>query len=266
MTQATLFFLGKEGFPKVYGHRYDFGNNNELTKAKYFVGDRPDKIKPLQVSTFTKKFQTESEQIWAHLRNRQFIIEENVQAKLQVAQGKQGKKSMIRKDLYNDLSSASPMLAVMYEKTIARMLISNFIKNKVITEQEFIHFLKLDLIDAKEEDNLNRAGRAGYAKLRQEGYLTDPIDPELKAIFKDKVREGVKILHKHFKTQIGKCEFDMESYEIDANGNHKRYMTGYEKIQLDYEPNTNRISTLKRGDQTYTIQHDSQVSFCVPAS
>ncbi|XP_026478528.1 uncharacterized protein LOC113384964 [Ctenocephalides felis] len=86
--------------------------------------------------------------------------------------------------------------------------------------------------------------------LNDKNYLSDPLTKEFKdnlnKYSNSTIASVVGLLLKHEATQLGQAEFDVESYDIDANGNHKHYYTGYERYEMKYNKNNNQIQAVSK--------------------
>ena len=55
---------------------------------------------------------------------------------------------------------------------------------------------------------------------------------------------------------------DAEAYNIDANGNHRLFYTGFERHELDYRPGTNQVDKIKINydalGKEFVMRHDGQ--------
>jgi YD repeat-containing protein len=92
--------IARKQTPKVYGHRYAYGNHQELTRAKYFTDVESMKAEPLQADSFAKELKNfkieDSKELWKILTKGEFIVTDQRSADVESAIGKQGKKSIVR--------------------------------------------------------------------------------------------------------------------------------------------------------------------------
>uniref|UniRef100_A0A182NAT5 Tox-SGS domain-containing protein n=1 Tax=Anopheles dirus TaxID=7168 RepID=A0A182NAT5_9DIPT len=94
----------------------------------------------------------------------------------------------------------------------------------------------------------------------------------LRAAFKDALKQYkhhipdiVRVLGHHFATALGRSAGDVQSYGIDANGNHRKLYTGFSRYRLEYREGTNQITKLYRWDfgrfqkneKQFNMVHDS---------
>ncbi|XP_073972940.1 salivary gland surface protein 1-like [Rhodnius prolixus] len=261
--------LGRRGFPEQYGHVYDYGNHQELTKAKYFVGR--GFLPPLQPDIFATKVRslgntTDSHKIWVSLKRSKYIIEDKDKIDLYTAHGKRG-KSFIRSTLADDLRAIKPDFRK-YLLNINRLLGFNFSKQHLLSLAEF-----QKIYSGWKGSNLNKRDQkeAGeiYNMLKKNNYLQNPLSEEFRNALNEydsnMISDIVATLLKHFAQELGEAEFDVESYGIDANGNHKHYYTGFDRYEISYRNNTNQMKTLKfksfansNVEKSYHMEHDSR--------
>ncbi|WP_406832882.1 MULTISPECIES: RHS repeat-associated core domain-containing protein [unclassified Wolbachia] len=261
--------LGEKGFPTEYGHSYDYGNYQELTKAKYFVGNEAPL--PLQPDTFAKEIQginsTVSHDIWQTLRSAGYLREDNAKADISLSHAKRG-KSFIRPTLFSDLRSVNANYGG-YKLPLERLLATAFSQKKNLS------LLKSNLQDAFIKWNrgvgsneLKQTASKIIEMLERKQYLDNPLSEEFSNLlgkYESFIPDIVKLLSEHFARQLGEAEFDVESYDIDANGNHKHYYTGFDRYELSYSNNTNQVNSVKfksysssKTEQKFAIKHDSR--------
>ncbi|WP_264375519.1 RHS repeat-associated core domain-containing protein [Wolbachia endosymbiont (group B) of Sphaerophoria taeniata] len=256
--------LGREGFPREYGHSYDYGNYQELTKAKYFVGKEAPM--PLQPDSFAREIprmnETASRDIWERLKESWYLIEDNEKVDLSLGHGKRG-KSFIKGTLLDDLKSVNADYG-WYELPLEEILIEYFAQKRDLSS------LKVSLRDAFvrwgsiEEANANKIVKM----LEEKGYLKNPFAKEFNEVlerYQPYVHEIVSVLSEHFAKRLGEAEFDVESYSIDANGNHGHFYTGFDRYEIGYRNNTNQVSNVKfqsfassERKQNFLMKHDSR--------
>ncbi|WP_264377380.1 RHS repeat domain-containing protein [Wolbachia endosymbiont (group B) of Leptidea sinapis] len=256
--------LGREGFPREYGHSYDYGNYQELTKAKYFVGKEAPM--PLQPDSFAREIprmnETASRDIWKRLKESWYLIEDNEKVDLSLGHGKRG-KSFIKGTLLDDLKSVNADYE-RYKLPLEKVLIEYFAQKRDLSS------LKVSLRDAFvrwgsiEEANANKIVKM----LEEKGYFKNPFAKEFNEVmerYQPYVDEIVSVLSEHFAKRLGEAEFDVESYSIDANGNHGHFYTGFDHYEIDYRNNTNQVSNVKfqsfasfKKEQNFSIKHDSR--------
>ncbi|KAK9512205.1 hypothetical protein O3M35_000675 [Rhynocoris fuscipes] len=261
--------LGQKGFPSRYGHTYDYGNHLELTKAKYFVG--AELPSPLQPDIFARDIPalngntTLSNKIWQILKDSRYIIQDQDKDNLSKAHAKRG-KTFISSSLAKDLKSIDADFS-MYLLNIAQLLTNYFADSKTLSLSDFIN------IFSKWKDNKNLSSKDRNAPivifkmLEKNNYLKNPLSKEFVTALKEFpeiVPDIVRILRIYFGKELGEAEFDVESFGIDANGNHKHYYTGFDRFEINYKNNTNRIEAVKfksfsvsTPEQIFPVEHDS---------
>ena len=140
----------------------------------------------------------------------------------------------------------------------------------------FLRWQDIDHTSSKLEYNLQQriAEKIGQMLLAK-GYLpisttniTIALDRKFTSILSSYsylIPEIVKVLLQHFAHALGESAFDVESYEIDANGNHRHFYTGFNRYVLNYRNNTNQIQNVKLDwptaftpEQVFSIKHDTQ--------
>jgi RHS repeat-associated protein len=76
--------------------------------------------------------------------------------------------------------------------------------------------------------------------------------------------EILGVLYRHFGYEIGESTFDMEAYQIDANGNYRHYYAGFSRYQLNYRMGSNQIKEVKvklhtafQNEENFPMAHDA---------
>lgn len=260
--------LGEKGFPSEYGHSYDYGNHQELTKAKYFVGN--EVYHPLQPDTFAKEIRgvngSVSYDIWETLLKANYLINDNVKVDKSLSHAKRG-KSFIRSTLFGDLRSVDVRYGG-YKKPLERLL------SQVFYQKHNLSSIKSILSEVIIKWNGSNALKQNASKiiqmLERKQYLQNPLNEEFKNLlmrYKSIIPDIVRVLSEYFARQLGEAEFDVESYDIDSNGNHKHYYTGFDRYELSYRNNTNQVNGVKfksfaasKPEHEFAVQHDSRGS------
>lgn len=273
--------MAKKQVPKFYGHRYAYGNHQELTKAKYFTDDSSTKSEPLHADSFSKSMTNlsveSSLEVWKILAKGGFIVSDQPHVDLQFAIGKQGKESFIRlKEIENELNSlASPSFdAMRVVPEIVNVIIKSISKKEFTTEESFDNdFLAIHGFPPESRDwqvvGLKKISKIIFNKLSAKKLL--PIYPQLltplnsKLVislkkFMTRIPEILTVLNSHYATDIGESPFDLYSYNIDANGNHRLFYNGYQRFGINYDGETNRIENIQLDDVTFA---EPQKSFSV---
>lgn len=96
--------------------------------------------------------------------------------------------------------------------------------------------------------------------------LKDSLSTNLRSSlkkYKNHLLNIVKVTSIAFNHDLLTTSFDTSSHEIDANGNHKKFFTGFAQVDISYEENSNRIDSLKinrfgdsKGQKVLKINHD----------
>uniref|UniRef100_A0A6I8U0Q3 Tox-SGS domain-containing protein n=1 Tax=Aedes aegypti TaxID=7159 RepID=A0A6I8U0Q3_AEDAE len=258
--------LGGKGFPSKYGHSYDYGNHQELTNAKYFVGN--DAFLPLQPDTFSREIpeinSTVSENIWKSLKNAGYLIEDNVGENVSLAHSKRG-KSYMRPALLADLRSINTCYGT-YKPQLEQLIAAAF------SERQSLSLLKSNLQAAFAKWNITTDHQQAAARIMEmletKQYLEDPLSEDFTQQLKKYekfIPDIVGVLIEYFAHQLGEAEFDVESYDIDANGNHKHFYTGFDRYELSYRNNTNQVDSVNfksfvssQPQQKFKVEHDSR--------
>lgn len=260
--------------PNYYGHRYSYGNHQELVKAKYFNDKNESLIEPLQPKLFATKISTltnsQSEQIWKILVNSGFIINDQPGTDFSNAIGRRGKSFLRTTDLYKDLVALNSDYTL-YVEPITRLISVSIVKNKTIsliefensfmywqsTERTFEKHIKKQKLEANEIGQM--LFNKSYLPVQSTDF-TEILDTKFKNILQEYskfVPDIVRILLKHFEYALGETPFDVASYNIDANGNHHLFYTGFNRYEM-YYGDTNQMKTIKFNSPT--LQEPEQIS------
>lgn len=252
--------LGKRGFATQYGHSYDYGSYRELAKAKYFVGTVVPM--PLQADSFAREIrginETMSHDIWKRLTNSKYLIDDNSLGDLLCGHGKQG-ISFINSALHEDLKNLGDDYKWL-GLPLENLLMAYFAENRTLLTPETLSKWNAD---AKSEKSTHIANKT-VQMLRDRGYVNDPLDRKFTNALKPYqpfLRDIVRVLFQHFSSALGESEFDTESYDIDVNGNHRLFYTGFDRHELSYNDFTNQIDSViirlsNVEPQVYAMKHD----------
>uniref|UniRef100_A0A182QKX6 Tox-SGS domain-containing protein n=1 Tax=Anopheles farauti TaxID=69004 RepID=A0A182QKX6_9DIPT len=256
--------LSSRSFPHQYGHRYDYDDHDQLIKAKYFHGLEEMTLAPLTPRSFSKEIQgiddEASQKIWDALRAKSFITLDCTNRKL--CHGREGIKS-----IFADFIHKHP-----HKLHLKRMFLKVIAKNEILNVNTF-------------EEKCKRWIEGSYKTTKTCANLKEVLDnnkifddradnslPSLHANFKDALKEYnhiiheiVRVLGQHFAKALGRSAGDVQSYEIDANGNHRKFYTGFTRYRLEYRAGTNQITKLyrrnfgriKQDEEEFTMLHDS---------
>ncbi|XP_065088471.1 uncharacterized protein LOC135709950 [Ochlerotatus camptorhynchus] len=257
--------IATKGFPLIYGHRYDYENHKQLVKAKYFQNSAEMSFDPLTQLTFSKHIRgidaSESRNIWNALTSGGFIITDCSNSK--VCHAVQG-KSLFHPVIANHINVAS-----------LEVLFVNGVKSrKDIPEQIFL--VVCQIWHKHDPQNQNQLCSGVWKELLSNNLVGSrseksikALNPELKMVLKNYSRhlgDIVGLLHDRFTYALGNSAGDIQSYDIDPNGNHVHFYTGFKRYRLEYVENTNKVSKvfctdLKTEDMReveFSMDHDSE--------
>ncbi|CAF0888058.1 unnamed protein product [Brachionus calyciflorus] len=273
--------LSEKQMPNFYGHRFSYGNHQELVKAKYFHSESFND--PLQPDSFKKKISkltiNQSYDIWKILNEAGYLISDQQTFDISSAIGKRGKSIYRHKELYNDLKELNESYSF-YTDLIEKLFFSRLKDNMTISYKEFeTIFLNWQGLDQTSSLYLiiwqkNIAQKIGNM-LFEKNYLPTKTSEFILSLDKNFINilnpysefiiQIVQVLSKHFSHQLGNSPFDVESFNIDDNGNHHLFYTGFDRYELIYRNQTNQIqeiklnfSSLSEQENLYDIEHDSQ--------
>lgn len=265
--------------PKIYGHRYAYGNHQELIKAKYFSDEDSMNAEPIRPDSFSRVVDNSAE-VWKILVNEGFVTTDQRTNDANNATGKPGLELFIRlNEIEVELRSlASPGFDSFKVSTeLADLLLKKISKIQFVTEESFTEdILSMHGLTSASDDwqtiQLKKIAKQAFEKLTEKALLPiypklfTPLNPKVKTSLKKFIKEIPDILDvvlKHWSNDLGESPFDMYSYDIDANGNHKLFYNGYQRFQLDYQDKTNKISKIKLADisspdpaKEFAIKHD----------
>lgn len=276
--------MARRQVPKLYGHRYAYGNHQELTKAKYFTDEASMKLEPLQPNSFNKKLKDfsikESHEVWEVLVEKGFIVADQIHVNLNFAVGKQGNEFFIKVKEIED--ALSPLSSTAFDSLKVVPGIVNWIV-KMISQKSFATedlfesaFLAMHDLTTASMDwrvlQMKRFSSEAFKKLSAKNLLPiypsllNSLNPKLVASLKKyikKIPEILGVVNSFLINNLGESPFDLHSYNIDANGNHAFFYNGYKRYQLNYRGFTNKIESVQIEDitssmprQTFAIEHD----------
>ena len=225
--------------PTLYGHRYAYGNHQELLRAKYFTDLSYDKdIEPLRLTSFAKRIPSltlsQVKEIWTQLKKSGFIVTDQV-ANFEDGVGKPGRQPLLREaDLLRDLEAAEEKY-VIYREPLQRFLL------KAVSERRDITTSQVEEVVLKwwGGDPGKKAEADQVAKiLHDEGYLhcsnvSSILNPELVTAlnnFQLQTQDIVKVMVDSFINVLGSSPCDLEAYESHANGNQVKFYRGFDRV------------------------------------
>lgn len=260
--------IAEKQVPLFYGYRFAYGNYKELINAKYFTNETHRLIEPLQGDTFSKFItgvsKEQSQEIFDTLTRNEFILrDQRTDRRLLI--GKRGKPFFRDKDLERDLKKVSEYLDS-YSTAITELLTSLISQRKSMSLDIFqSQFLKWHILNGNTTDlilkRLYDYSRAIFEMLTRNGYMTQTAFNadfvNILSKYNHLLPEIAATLNLHFIHALGKTPFDVESSNIDANGNHRMFSTGFERYEFAYKKGTNQVADVKiNSEKTYKMEHD----------
>ncbi|WP_425364512.1 hypothetical protein [Candidatus Tisiphia endosymbiont of Mystacides longicornis] len=254
--------IAKKQIPHYYGHRYAYGNHQELVRAKYFANEEESYIEPLQPNSFAKAIPSltteQSQDIWQLLTNASYITTDQQRTDPYTAIGKRGKSFFRDTDLYNDLGTLNNDYKV-YMSPIKQLVVASISQQQTLSlakfEETFLSWAGYN--DQQSADLLIAQGKNTtkciYQMLTDKAYLpmqnltNSALDKKFVTTlhsYPSFILDIVRILSQHFAYALGETAFDVESYEIDANGNHRLFYTGFHRTELTYRPTNNQVQNI----------------------
>ncbi|XP_053675957.1 uncharacterized protein LOC128726189 [Anopheles nili] len=256
--------LSSRSFPYEYGHRYDYDDHDQLIKAKYFHGLDELQLLPLTHRTFSKEItginEATSTKIWDVLRKEQFLTMDCTNPNL--CHGREGTRPV-----FADFIQQHP-----FSHHLKTMLIKAVAERKALTTNALEAMCKRWV---KGSNMIAKTCADVKAALETRKILDNSADSPLAALsdtfkdalksYKNNIPDIVRVLGHHFTTALGRSAGDVQSYEIDANGNHKKFYTGFSRYRLEYREGTNQITKLhrqyfdreQRTEDHFNLEHNS---------
>ncbi|XP_055611840.1 uncharacterized protein LOC129758364 [Uranotaenia lowii] len=246
-------------FTNRWGYRCDYGNHDELLRAKYYqTGDAGFSLKPLTIRSFVDIAEiekTQCEDLWNELVEGEFIIVDDVHGHLDSSHGKRG-VSLLDENIKCLLIDSREENAC-YFRRVENLILYSIANSIELTEDMFIqHFQKWHIPMNSESfaESLIPLAKDIWRLLSSHRWIGTDSDCSLGALspkfrkhlanFSGHWRAIVKILHESFVQSLGTIPGDVESYEIDANGNHGSFKAGSRWYDFKYEPYSNRIQSV----------------------
>ncbi|KAF7995835.1 hypothetical protein HCN44_006942 [Aphidius gifuensis] len=244
--------------PTYYGHRYAYNAQQTLISAKYFNDKTESLIEPLQSHSFATKTSKltnkQSQHIWNLLTDAGYIITDRQYTDPNAAIGKIKYRSIISMvNLQAELYELNEEY-IDYEESIKLLIIQAIAQRKPLSLDTLTYIPKEAIKKIK-----NLLSEKGYLspKTIRDRALNNDFLKCLKQ-YTNFIPEIIGVLLHHFLYELGKSPFDVESYRIDANGNHRLFYTGSNSYELIYHENSNKINKVKLQDQIFDIKHDFQ--------
>uniref|UniRef100_A0A182Q560 Tox-SGS domain-containing protein n=1 Tax=Anopheles farauti TaxID=69004 RepID=A0A182Q560_9DIPT len=243
--------LNRQGFPERYGHRYDYGNHRQLIRAKYFQSTIEERYSPLRSQTLTEIDDISAEDaadIWNKLQEAGFLHSDCSTGAERDCHGLPG-KSLFHPTIANHENAAT------LSSLMARVIGQRKDLRKNSFDQLCAEWFKNDF-----SDTIPRTCNAIWTMLSEAGFVganydaaVNAISPELRDLlseYSSSLPKIVTLLYDKFATALGHSSADVQSFAIDANGNHRHFYTGFQRFRLEYVKNTNKLSAVYRTDFT----------------
>ncbi|EDS43793.1 conserved hypothetical protein [Culex quinquefasciatus] len=259
-------------FPKCCGYRCDYGIENQLIRAKYFTGDEKVRMRALTVDSFNGLeglTSSSRDQIWRKLVKLGVIIEDNVQDHIRTSHGKKG-RAMLNEDIKCFLDKGED-LGIYYNQVENLILYAIAYKMEITREVFFDFFMKWNspINSQTYEKKLLSIGDSIWTMLSTNRFLDDSCLQALSPSFRKALsnyaphfRSIVRILHETFAISLGTSPADVESYDIDSNGNHGCFRTGSRWFSLSYSQCGNRLESVTVEDPVergpFRVRHDER--------
>uniref|UniRef100_A0A182PG23 Tox-SGS domain-containing protein n=1 Tax=Anopheles epiroticus TaxID=199890 RepID=A0A182PG23_9DIPT len=262
--------LNSRGFPEVYGHRYDYGSHRQLIRGKYFQGSAEELLDPLRTDAFERIAgisRESSVDIWEKLREGGFLHADCYSTSVQDCHGSPGKS------LFHPTIAEHPNGI-----TLGNLLVRVITQRKNLPKNTFDQ-LCAGWYQEDLEDTITATCNIIWTMLQDAGFIGANSNFSLAAInqeLRDALSEYaaqlpaiVGVLHQKFATALGRSSADVQSYKIDANGNHQQFYTGFRRYRLEYVPRTNKIAYVYRTDFAartgleevrYQVEHNEEGS------
>uniref|UniRef100_A0A182K7E6 Tox-SGS domain-containing protein n=1 Tax=Anopheles christyi TaxID=43041 RepID=A0A182K7E6_9DIPT len=239
--------LNSRGFPQIYGHRYDYGSHRQLIRAKYFQAGAEELFNPLRAESF-EHIQGISRDsctdIWQKLVDAGYLHMDCYSTSANNCHGLPG-KSIFHSTIANHPN------ALTVGSLLVRLITQRKNLPKTTFEQLCAGWHQDDVSDA-----IVNTCNAIWTMLSEEGFIgpkssfsITAINQELRDLLSDYASQLpaiIGILYHKFATALGHSSADVQSYKIDANGNHQQFYTGFRRYRLEYVPNTNKVASVYR--------------------
>uniref|UniRef100_A0A182RR88 Tox-SGS domain-containing protein n=1 Tax=Anopheles funestus TaxID=62324 RepID=A0A182RR88_ANOFN len=239
--------INAQGFPQVYGHRYDYGNHRQLIRAKYFQSSAEEKFNPLRRETFAEiegVSVENSEDIWQKLRNAGYLHSDCSTNREMDCHGLSGKS------IFQPAIASHPN-AVTLSSLLVRVITQRKNLSKTLFDQLCAGWYQDDISEAVSNicnatwTMLSDAGFVGAKSNFGMAALNQELHEVLRA-YTPHLPEIIDVLYHKFATALGYSSADVQSYAMDANGNHRHFYTGFRRYRLEYVKNTNKIANVYR--------------------
>ncbi|XP_035778288.1 uncharacterized protein LOC118459214 [Anopheles albimanus] len=246
--------LNSRGFPQLYGHRYDYGSHRQLIRAKYFQNEEEAKFEPLRSTSFTEIAgldEAAATAIWSLLNQAGFIHSD---CRRQQAIAFTGCHGLPGKSLFHPIISQHAKGALLEGLLMVLMK-----ARKNLLEGDFQRICSAWYRDELVDPSASSCTTLWKFLLDNNfvginsNHSTEALNPELRGLLKqygDHLPAIVGLLFRKFATALGHSSADVQSYEIDGNGNHRHFYTGFLRYRFDYVEGTNKIAAVYRMNLT----------------
>ena len=243
-TANSIIEMLDECFVRSYAHQYSYGDHSELTHAKYRAGNTA-RLAPFNSQSFQiysdKISLDNSERIWLKLINNFQMLTNN----------KIYFDKLINQEFYTHFPKNN-----LVDSLLPNILAKYFSRREFLDLKKFkqLFLMWSSVMPYYPRDTINNyhiKAEEIWSKLKQNNYLYSTNDDcalftaEFHQIFadeKDFLPEIVGAIQQNLFQQMGQSACDVEAYDIDANGNHRKYYTGFRRYELIYQENSNQIS------------------------
>uniref|UniRef100_A0A182JJW7 Uncharacterized protein n=1 Tax=Anopheles atroparvus TaxID=41427 RepID=A0A182JJW7_ANOAO len=245
--------LNGAGFPQLYGHKYDYGSHRQLIRAKYFQNAAEGMYEPLVKDSFAKingVNATTSAKIWTILHEAGYIHSDCSAIGQADCQGLPGKS------IFHPTIAKHPN-AVTLSSLMARVISHHKDLSKSSFDELCAGWYRGDLPNV-----ILEACSSMWTTLINEQFIgpdsnfsLQALDPELRELlspYTPHLPAIIGTLFNQLATALGYSSGDVQSYEIDANGNHRHFYTGFRRYRLEYAKNSNKIAAVHRINFTST--------------
>ncbi|KAI9559907.1 hypothetical protein GHT06_013914 [Daphnia sinensis] len=278
--QQLAKILAQKRMPRIYGHRYAYGHHQELVKAKYFTDETEQLAIPFQPDSLANQTalnKQQSREIWKKLDEHGFILTDERNSDWLSAIANPAKSLLRSDDLKSGLQAVQDDVTL-YQDHLEKMILNEIgqRRNKLMDFKKFNKILiqwkgMEDGLPFDDEKRFQQVVEKVHQLLSKTKDNSAWLDPKLKDIFRpapfsSSLSDSIRILCQRFSYGLGQHPFDVASYEIDANGNHRKFYTGFHRYEFSYdEKKANQIRTvrvdepgqLENGKEEQMI-HDSQ--------
>ncbi|KAL9705245.1 hypothetical protein quinque_008763 [Culex quinquefasciatus] len=236
------------------------------------LGDEKARMRALTVDSFNGLeglTSSSRDQIWRKLVKLGVIIEDNVQDHIRTSHGKKG-RTMLNEDIKCFLDKGED-LGIYYNQVENLILYAIAYKMEITREVFFDFFMKWNspINSQTYEKKLLSIGDSIWTMLSTNRFLDDSCLQALSPSFREALsnyaphfRSIVRILHEAFAISLGTSPADVESYDIDSNGNHGCFRTGSLWFSLSYSQCGNRLESVTVEDPVecgpFRVRHDER--------